>query len=143
MGGNTVPQLEEILHMNSRTSPRRESRNGRKLRKLFANDPKLNNDPKVWGSFAPRVDSFAPRVEESIHSWFGQAKKTPLGFRYPGSNEAQHVKFAEDQDPAGVLKRTKFTIEFLTKLGKAFGQDPQTAVLRSSGGEHSLMVRTS
>ena len=29
----------------------------------------------------------------------------------------------------GVLKRTKFTIEFLTKLGEAFGQDTEAAVL--------------
>ena len=39
------------------------------------------------------------------------------------------MKFAEDQDPVGVLKRTKFMIEFITKLGEVFGQDTEAAVL--------------
>ena len=68
-------------------------------------------------------------MEDSTHSYFRQAKKTPLDFRYPGTNKPQRVKFAEGQEPAGVLKRAKFTIEFLTKLGEVFGQDTEAAVL--------------
>jgi hypothetical protein len=124
MGGSKVPQLGEDPPYELKNLTKEKVKEWTQVViKLFANDPKIKKTVILWGCFAPGV-------EDSIHSWFRQAKKTPLDFCYPGTNEAQRVKFAEDQEPAGVLKRTKFTIEFLTKLGEAFGQDTEAAVLR-------------